>query len=325
MLTTIGFDADDTLWQNEAFFRLTQERFTGLLADHAAPGSSGHPAGSGRTAEPWTLRLRREGFHPFDDRNRDRGDRRPRSRPRHRRAHCRGSRDARASDRASAACPRNRHGTGRRLPGRPDHQGRPSGPGTQTGAVRPGRSFPRRSRSSADKTPSAYRIIFARHGTGADQAMMVGNSLKSDVIPALEAGSWGVHVPHGLTWALEAADPPEDHRRFHAIQDLGGLARAGRQPETRPQQLGPGGGLAPKILQADAASAASLQLHELSPSNPLEFLGFRNASPVLASPPRQNNGTGKPGQTGKGWATWYRFSGGFIAQFSWHLSSPLWW
>ena len=34
-LTTIGFDADDTLWQNEAFFRITQDRFTALLADHA--------------------------------------------------------------------------------------------------------------------------------------------------------------------------------------------------------------------------------------------------------------------------------------------------
>ena len=34
-LTTIGFDADDTLWHNERFFRLTQARFTELLADHA--------------------------------------------------------------------------------------------------------------------------------------------------------------------------------------------------------------------------------------------------------------------------------------------------
>jgi hypothetical protein len=31
MLTTIGFDADDTLWQNETFFRLTQDRFADLL------------------------------------------------------------------------------------------------------------------------------------------------------------------------------------------------------------------------------------------------------------------------------------------------------
>ncbi|TIT90120.1 MAG: HAD family hydrolase, partial [Mesorhizobium sp.] len=33
-LTTIGFDADDTLWQNEQFFRLTEKRFAGLLAEH---------------------------------------------------------------------------------------------------------------------------------------------------------------------------------------------------------------------------------------------------------------------------------------------------
>ena len=40
MLTTIGFDADDTLWQNESFFRLTQDRFTELLADYADAGPS---------------------------------------------------------------------------------------------------------------------------------------------------------------------------------------------------------------------------------------------------------------------------------------------
>ena len=36
-LTTIGFDADDTLWQNEQFFRLTEARFQLLLADFAEP------------------------------------------------------------------------------------------------------------------------------------------------------------------------------------------------------------------------------------------------------------------------------------------------
>ena len=34
-LTTIGFDADDTLWHNEAFFRVTQSHFTALLAEFA--------------------------------------------------------------------------------------------------------------------------------------------------------------------------------------------------------------------------------------------------------------------------------------------------
>jgi putative hydrolase of the HAD superfamily len=75
----------------------------------------------------------------------------------------------------------------------------------------------------SDKTEATYRAAFARHGTGADQAMMVGNSLKSDVIPALQAGAWGVHVPHDLEWAYEAAEVPAGHRRFHAIKDLGDL------------------------------------------------------------------------------------------------------
>lgn len=36
-ITTIGFDADDMLWQNEEFFRLTQDHFFGLLYDYAGP------------------------------------------------------------------------------------------------------------------------------------------------------------------------------------------------------------------------------------------------------------------------------------------------
>ncbi|MDZ4094350.1 MAG: HAD family hydrolase, partial [Paracoccaceae bacterium] len=49
-------------------------------------------------------------------------------------------------------------------------------------------------------------------------------SLKSDVLPVIAAGGWGVHVAHGLTWALEHADPPQGHARFHALPDLGTLA-----------------------------------------------------------------------------------------------------
>jgi putative hydrolase of the HAD superfamily len=75
----------------------------------------------------------------------------------------------------------------------------------------------------SNKTPQVYRHIFLRHGAGPERAMMVGNSLKSDVLPAIEAGAWGVHVPHALTWALESADPPKDASRFRTIPDLGAL------------------------------------------------------------------------------------------------------
>lgn len=37
MITSVGFDADDTLWRNEAFFRLTQDHFTDLLRDYSDP------------------------------------------------------------------------------------------------------------------------------------------------------------------------------------------------------------------------------------------------------------------------------------------------
>src|SRR5215212_725188 len=36
-ITTVGLDADDTLWHNESLFRLTQDRLKALMADHASP------------------------------------------------------------------------------------------------------------------------------------------------------------------------------------------------------------------------------------------------------------------------------------------------
>ncbi|KAA9005255.1 HAD family hydrolase [Histidinibacterium aquaticum] len=70
----------------------------------------------------------------------------------------------------------------------------------------------------SEKTAQVYASAF-----GEGPALMVGNSLKSDVLPAIEAGHYGVHVPHDLTWALERADAPEDHPRFRRIADLGAL------------------------------------------------------------------------------------------------------
>ena len=73
----------------------------------------------------------------------------------------------------------------------------------------------------SDKTQATYARIFARHG--AAQAMMIGNSIKSDVIPAIEAGGWGVHVASDATWALDHAHPPEGNPRFHTIPTLADL------------------------------------------------------------------------------------------------------
>lgn len=73
------------------------------------------------------------------------------------------------------------------------------------------------------KHPETYRSVFERHAEGAGRAMMVGNSLVSDVLPMLAAGGYGTHVPHETTWALERAEPPVANPRYAGIGDLAAL------------------------------------------------------------------------------------------------------
>jgi putative hydrolase of the HAD superfamily len=75
----------------------------------------------------------------------------------------------------------------------------------------------------SDKTATTYRRIFQRLADGPERAMMVGNSLKSDIVPAIAAGSWGVYVPHALTWVLEHVDAPTEAPRYRRIENLGEL------------------------------------------------------------------------------------------------------
>jgi putative hydrolase of the HAD superfamily len=75
----------------------------------------------------------------------------------------------------------------------------------------------------SDKNAATYGRVFSRYGDGPERAMMAGNSLRSDIVPALEAGSWGVHVPQENEWVIECADPPLDAPRFRSIRHLGEL------------------------------------------------------------------------------------------------------
>jgi putative hydrolase of the HAD superfamily len=63
------------------------------------------------------------------------------------------------------------------------------------------------------KTAAVYSAILSRHGVDADRFLMIGNSLKSDVIPVVESGGWAVHVPAALTWSHEHADMPAHVQR----------------------------------------------------------------------------------------------------------------
>ena len=72
----------------------------------------------------------------------------------------------------------------------------------------------------SDKTAPVYERIFSRHGEGAARAMMIGNSMRADVVPALEAGAWAVHVPSEHVWALDLHDDPADMPRFRRFEKL---------------------------------------------------------------------------------------------------------
>ncbi|MGE3843101.1 MAG: HAD family hydrolase [Vicinamibacterales bacterium] len=62
------------------------------------------------------------------------------------------------------------------------------------------------------KTCNVYRGILARHAVDPDRFLMVGNSLRSDVVPVIELGGRAVHVPAALSWAHEHAELPADDR-----------------------------------------------------------------------------------------------------------------
>jgi putative hydrolase of the HAD superfamily len=61
----------------------------------------------------------------------------------------------------------------------------------------------------SEKDTGTYRRIFERHGVDPTRFLMVGNSVKSDILPVLELGGTGVHVPYRITWDHEHAEVPK--------------------------------------------------------------------------------------------------------------------
>jgi len=221
-LTTVGFDADDTLWHNERFFKLTQDRFAELLADHADPD---HLAERLLAAERRNIGRYGFGIKGFVlsmietalevTENRVPGEvvaeliaagQDMLAHPIELLPHVREVvEDVSDRYRVVMITKGDLLDQERKLA--------QSGLGDLFDAIE----------IVSDKTPPVYRDIFDRHADGPARGMMVGNSMKSDVVPMIDAGGWGVFVPGQLSWALEHADAPEDHPKFHQITDLSGL------------------------------------------------------------------------------------------------------
>ncbi len=75
----------------------------------------------------------------------------------------------------------------------------------------------------SDKTENTFRRVFGQYGAAPHEAIMAGDSLRSDIRPALEAGAWAAYIPQEGAWVHEIADTPADHPRFRQIDRLAEL------------------------------------------------------------------------------------------------------
>ncbi|MBI1407242.1 MAG: HAD hydrolase-like protein [Caulobacter sp.] len=221
-ITTVGLDADDTLWHNETLFRMTHARFVGLLEPHADAETLEARLAE---AEKRNLRLYGYGVKGFTL-----------------------SMIETALDITDGEVPtrviREILAAGREMLNEPVEPL----PGVETALARlsekyrlvlitKGDLLHQEQKLAAsglgdlfaaveivsEKDRKTYETVFNRHGTGPEQAVMAGNSVKSDIIPALEAGAWAALVPYPLVWAHEAASAPHDHPRYRELATLADL------------------------------------------------------------------------------------------------------
>ena len=218
-ITTVGFDADDTLWHNETIFRMTQARFRELMADHAEPEFL-----DARLAEVERRNLALYGYGvkgftlSLIETAMDITGGEPPGRM--------------IADILAAGREMLRHPV-EPVPGAEEavqelakhytlvlitkgdllHQEQKlaaSGLGELFHGVE----------IVSEKDAAGYARIFTRHGAGAEQSAMAGNSLRSDVLPALEAGAYAAHIPYHVTWHHETAEPPTGHPRFAELASI---------------------------------------------------------------------------------------------------------
>ena len=75
----------------------------------------------------------------------------------------------------------------------------------------------------SEKDATIYRRILARHKIDPREFLMVGNSVKSDILPTLDLGARAVYVPYRITWEAEKAELPADAMRNERVFQITNL------------------------------------------------------------------------------------------------------
>jgi putative hydrolase of the HAD superfamily len=87
----------------------------------------------------------------------------------------------------------------------------------------------------SQKNRATYRAIMRRFGLQSNRFLMVGNSLKSDILPVVDVGGRAVHIPYQTLWAHEKVGSDEaarqDYYRLERISQLPGLLKQIREED----------------------------------------------------------------------------------------------
>ena len=77
----------------------------------------------------------------------------------------------------------------------------------------------------SDKTAETYKKILTQHKINVSRFMMIGNSMRSDIVPVVQIGAHAVHVPYLSTWEHEQDHPPVEPEHYTELEHIGLLTQ----------------------------------------------------------------------------------------------------
>lgn len=72
----------------------------------------------------------------------------------------------------------------------------------------------------SDKKESDYLKLFSHLGIKPEDFLMIGNSMKSDIIPILNIGGSAIHIPYKITWEHEKIGKPENSNNYNVVKHI---------------------------------------------------------------------------------------------------------
>jgi putative hydrolase of the HAD superfamily len=72
----------------------------------------------------------------------------------------------------------------------------------------------------SDKKEADYLKLAKKLAISPEELLMVGNSLKSDILPVVNLGGSAVHIPFHTTWAHEEVDTEEIEKSYHTVEKI---------------------------------------------------------------------------------------------------------